>query len=209
MRRMHFPKPLSRFASTSLALALALAPPLAGCGDGTDLDNDDAARLAYLGLDQSVDRALKLGFQGFNAASNANIPTQSEAGAAQGKMDVGGKVDQGASNNKEMDLTVTLTGYSDGPLTTADAEEIEIVYDTEGPAILDLSLKGLPNATMTGSLTGTYFMSGGLEGPVTLNLSIAGMTEDAGGVIQRKPGTTRISGTATSDFGVFDVDVTR
>lgn len=198
---------LSRLAALPLVLFAFL--PLAGCGDDTDLASDEAARLAYLGLDQSVDRAIKLGFQGFNAASNANIPTQSEAGAAQGTMDVGGKVDQGASNNKEMDLTVTLTGYSDGLLRTEDEEEVSIVYDTDGPAILDLSLKGLPNATMTGSLTGTYLMSGELEGPVTLNLSISGMTEESGGVIQRAPGTTRISGTATSDFGVYNVDLTR
>jgi hypothetical protein len=75
---------------------------------------------------------------------------------------------------------------------------------------LILSMKGLPNADLTGSFRGTVTMSGYLEGPVTLNLSLTGKTEDAGGgLIQRAPGTFHISGTATSDYGVFNVDLTR
>lgn len=118
-------------------------------------------------------------------------------------MTVGGKVDQGASNNKEMDLEVTLVNYNDGPVQT----EYEIIYNG-GPAILDLSLKGLPDANLTGSLTGTFAMDGDLVGNVALDLAITGMTQDRGdGTIERAPGTIRVVGTATSDYGVFNVDV--
>ncbi|MCA9718867.1 MAG: hypothetical protein H6713_03445 [Myxococcales bacterium] len=182
---------------------LALLGPLS-CGGGGGLSNELDAERAYLGLDEAVDRAIKLGFDGFNAATNANIPDQSEGGALQGTMVVGGQVDQGNSNNKEMRLLVELTDYSD----VVVENDYNIIYNG-GPANLDMSLKGLPNAELTGTFVGTFTMDGDLVGPVELNLEIVGMTEDAGGIIQRAPGTTRIFGTATSDFGVFDVDVTR
>ena len=71
-------------------------------------------------------------------------------------------------------------------------------------------MKGLPNADLTGSFFGRVNMTGALEGPVDLNLSFTGKTEDAGGgLIQRQPGTLHIVGTATSDYGIFNVDITR
>jgi hypothetical protein len=176
---------------------------LAACGtDG--VNDEEAARRAYLGLDRAIDRALKLGFDGYNAATNANIPEQSELGSASGTMVVGGQVDAGVSDNKEMRLLVTLEDdYSDGPVE----DEIEIVYNG-GPLNLDLSMQGLPNASLTGTFTGTVSMTGGLVGDVTLDLSITGETEeDPDGNIRRKAGTIRVVGTATSDYGTFDVDV--
>ncbi|HEY8374889.1 MAG TPA: hypothetical protein VIK91_00315 [Nannocystis sp.] len=200
LRRSH---PLSRrglLAQVSLLVILGAgcqAPP-----PNETVADADAARRAYLGLDVAVDRALKLGFDGFNAASNANIPTQMDVGDKSGTMTVGGKVDQGASNNKEMDLQVTLVGYSDGPVE----DMYEIVYD--GDAVLDLSLRGLPEADLTGTLRGEFTMSGALAGPVALELSITGKTEEGpDGTIRRKPGTIHVVGTATSDYGVFEIDV--
>jgi hypothetical protein len=189
---------------TPFAILMLLAT--AACSDGTDVADEEAAEIAYLGVDESVELALKLGFDGFNAASSANIPEQSASGADTGTLRVGGKVDQGASNNKEMDLEVSYENYSDGPV-----RELIITYDSESPVILDLSLKKLPNADMTGSMIGTLYLSGDLEGPVDLNLSITGTTEpdpDNADEVRRTPGDTRVSGTATSDYGVFDVDVT-
>ncbi|WAS91814.1 hypothetical protein [Nannocystis punicea] len=103
-----------------------------------------------------MDRALKLGFDGFNAASSANIPEQSEPGEAAGLMVVNGKVDQGSSANKGMRLEVSLADYSDGLIEGV----YDVVYD------------GGPN-----------------------------------GIFRRKAGTIHVVGTATSDYGVFNVDV--
>lgn len=192
----------NRFAVAALLTSLTVAT---GCSD-TDVSDEEAAEIVYLGVDESLEKALRLGFDGYNAASSANIPEQSTTGRDTGILRVGGKVDQGASNNKEMDLVVTYEGYSDGPI-----RELLITYDSRSPLILDLSLKKLPNADMTGSFTGTLDLTGDLEGPVDLNLSITGTTEpdpDDANEVRRTPGGTRISGTATSDYGVFDVDVT-
>lgn len=191
--------------SSRFFLVSVLAWSVAGCSnDG--VSDEESARIAYEGIDPSVDKILDLGFQGFNAASSANIPEQSTSGEVSGTMTVGGQVDQGNSNNKGMRLDVTLARYSDGAVADEGIEDI--VYDTSGALDVDLSMKGLPDADLTGTLVGTLFMEGGLLGDVSLSLSFDGQTEDAGGVIQRKPGSVRITGTATSDYGVFDVDVT-
>ncbi len=56
---------------------------------------DDQPRRAYLGLGKSVGQSLQLGFAGFNAASSANIPTQSANGDVAGTLAISGQVDQG------------------------------------------------------------------------------------------------------------------
>jgi hypothetical protein len=50
---------------------------LVGCGNGSVHSDADAMK-ANLGLDASVDKAINLGFAGFNAAASANIPTQND-----------------------------------------------------------------------------------------------------------------------------------
>ena len=102
--------------------ALASILPLLACGPRGAVDNEVAARVAYLGLDRGVDRVIDLGFAGFNAANSANIPEQSDVGDVSGTMIVGGQVDQGASANKGMRLGVTLSAYSDGPV-----EDVEVI----------------------------------------------------------------------------------
>jgi hypothetical protein len=198
-------------ASHRLSIAFASLVALAGCGSNDVSSNDDAKR-AYLGLDGSIDQAIDLGFEGFNAAQSANIPTETGAGTLAGSITVTGQVDQGVSVNKQMRLNVAMARYSNVS---------GFSYDTSGTAdagttlpSLNMSLQGIPTGTLSGTLVGTFQMSGSLSGPVTLNLSFTGDLEpnpDGGvsaGVI-RKPGTTHITGTAASPAGTFTVDVTK
>src|SRR5690606_4696982 len=118
-----------------------------------------SARAAYLGLDAAIEKALNLGFAGFNAATSANIPPQNTTGDVSGTMDVTGQADQGASDNKGMRLYVALTEYQDvAVLVDPDDEEIEfgIVYDTDADALpfLEAKFSNYPNGTFTGSFTG-------------------------------------------------------
>lgn len=190
-----------------------LSVGLSGCGD--DIDSDEQARRAYLGLDKSVGKALQLGFDGFNAASSANIPAQSTAGDAGGTLAISGQVDQGASSNKGMRLRVGMTGYTDGELSVGEDEDpVNLTYqtttDTTQQPALDLSLRNIPTGTFTGTLVGTFQVTGDIEGDVTLNLSMSGQLEDDGtGKVRRKAGTTTITGTAKSgEDGEYQVNVT-
>ena len=189
-------------------LALALVA-FGGCGDD-GVSSEEDARAAYIGLDAMIGKALTLGMQGFGEATSANIPDQSGTGDVMGTLVVGGQVDAGASANKEMRLTIALTDYQDTP--PAPDEALMVVYDTDDtPPMLDLKLRDIPDGTIAdGSvLVGTFFMSGDLAGAVTLNLSITGQIQDDGaGGIERVPGTIRVTGTASSDYGTYDVDLT-
>lgn len=206
---------VARLSAAILWAGLALC----ACSDddGGVVASEADARLAYLGLDRAVDRALALGFDGFNAATNANIPSQAQAGDVMGTMTVDGKVDKGTSDNKGMRLTVALADYSDGlPAEVDDGDEVlaDIIYDTRDDALpgLNLTLRNFPSGTLTGSLLGDFDMRGDLEGTVSLELAFSGETEptptDAANV-QRKPGTTKITGSATSPYGEFLIDLTR
>src|SRR3954453_10796577 len=117
---------------TRLALLLVAA---AGCSNGVHSDAD--AQKAYLGLDASVDKAINLGFDGFNAASSANIPTQMTTGTKTGTLVVDGHVDAGQSNNKIMNLNTAYTMYSD---------DAKVTYDTMTSALplLSMDLKNVP-----------------------------------------------------------------
>jgi len=190
--------------SASVFFALALvAVGCGGSGSGNDVSSAANAQRAYEGLDASIDKAITLGFEGFNAASSANIPTEKAAGDKSGTMSVGGQVDQGHSSNRTMNLTESLVKYSD---------DGQLVYDTSAPATLGMMLANVPTGTLNGTLDGDFALSGQLQGTVTLALTFAGDLEPVPGnttQVQRKPGTTHVTGTATSDFGVYMVDVTR
>jgi hypothetical protein len=183
-------------------LILAGAMALAGCGD--DVGSEEDAERAYVGLDKSVDKAMQLGFAGFNAASSADIPAQNGTGDKGGTLVIDGKVDQGASDNKTMTLDEKMTDYTD---------DGAIIYNTLGALpVIDLKLSKIPDGTITGTLKGEFTMSGELEGPVTLSLSITGELQPTAAdpmKIERKPDTTKIVGTATSEYGTYDVNVTR
>jgi len=183
------------------AIPVVLLAFVAGCGDGVGSEED--ARSAYLGLDKSIDKTIQLGFDGFNAASSANIPPQSGKGDSSGTINVTGKVDQGSSSNKTMTLNVELIQYSD---------DGRITYDTPASAlpVIDMKLNKVPDGTMDGTIAGDYQMSGDLEGIVTLSLSFTSdLQPGTNTLVERKPGTTHIVGTATSDYGTYDVDLTR
>lgn len=202
-----------------LTLTLLAALGGAACSDDA-IDSDEAARRAYLGLDESIAKSLTLGFAGFNAATSANIPAQMTTGDERGTLTITGQVDQGASANKEMRLRVGMVDYHDGTLvidpdpTDDEIEEIEIsiAYDTDpDPAMqpaLELSLRDIPTGTLTGTLKGSYLMTGDLNGEVTLDLSFAGQLQDDGGQVIRQLGTTTVTGTATSGGGVYTIDLT-
>jgi hypothetical protein len=196
-------KTMKNLASMSLLAAASFAFLLtAGCGGGVGSSAD--AERAYKGLDASIDKAIQLGFDGFNAASSANIPPQTGKGGSTGTITIGGQVDQGKSANKTMNLTDTLAKYSDdGKLT----------YDTAAgaPAALGMKLSMIPNGSLSGTLAGKFAVSGDLSGTVTLNVSFTSSLEPGtgGAMVQRKPGTTHITGTADSDFGSYAIDVTR
>ena len=179
----------------------------AACSSSNVSSTADAQR-AYVGLDGAIGKAIQLGFDGFNAASSANIPTETGSGDASGTITVTGQVDQGASSNKTMRLAVALAGYSDGDVTV-DNTSTNITYDTGSAApALDLDLMNIPTGTLSGSLAGTYTMSGDLTGTVALDLQIDGTLQaGSGSAVERGSGTT-ITGTAVSDSGTYDVDVT-
>jgi len=191
-----------------------------GCGGDDAIDSNEEARRAYLGLDPSIERSLNLGFDGFNAADSANIPDQVGDGDDTGTLTISGQVDQGASDNKGMRLYVGMVDYSDGVFvvvveTEDGTEEVEVdlTYDTSDVQLeqpyLQLSLRNIPGGDFTGALTGTYYLAGDIEGDVTLDLTMAGEIQDAGGgVVERVPGSTTITGTATSGDGLFEVNVT-
>lgn len=199
-----------------MALSMLAVLAAAGCSDD-EIDSDEQARRAYYGLDDSIEQSITLGFAGFNSAQSANISPQMGAGLVGGTLVITGQVDQGASNNKGMRLRVGMTDYTNGPLVI-DGEVLPaaITYDTDPnpelqPALL-LQLKDIPTGTGTGTLTGTlmgsYQMSGLLEGEALLNLTISGAIQDDGtGKVIRAPGTTHVTGTATSGDGTYTVDV--
>ena len=186
----------------------------AACGSD-DIDSNEEARRAYLGLDPSVEKSLQLGFDGFNAASSANIPPQITTGDTDGMLTISGQVDKGASANKGMRLRVGMVGYSDGEVEiNDDGDTVKVIYDTDADPtlqpLLDLKFMNFPAGTMNGTLTGTYVLSDDIESTATLTLTITGTTMDGGGgLVVRAPGDTHVVGTlVTDDDGTFDVDVT-
>jgi hypothetical protein len=187
-------------------LALSCAGLSSACGSG--VTDEEGARYAYLGIDPAIDKIIDLGFKGFNEADSANIAEQSTTGDVSGTLSLIGQVDQGSSDNKGMRLDVTIVDYSDGALEEELGED-DVIYDSNPILDVDLQMKGLPDAELDGTIVGSLIMEGALEGEVTLSLVITGETEDAGdGTIRRKAGTVHVTGTATSEYGVFDVDVT-
>jgi hypothetical protein len=103
-----------------------------------------------------------------------------------------------------MSLTEKMTDYSDDGLIT---------YNTLGTLpVLDLKLSKIPDGTIDGTLSGEFTMTGELEGPIVLSLTITGALQPTAAdpmKIERKPDTTKIVGTATSDYGTYNVNVTR
>jgi hypothetical protein len=201
-----------------LALIFAI-----GCGDD-NVSSDEDARRAYLGLDKSVSKSLKLAFDGFNAATNANIPDQMTTGDAMpgGTLLISGQVDSGASNNKTMRLNIGMVAYDDGDVKINDnGDTVHIVYDTDmvktNQPYLEVKLSNYPTGTMDAmltpntALTGHYNLSGDIKGYLDLNLTLTGslMACTAPCITERVVGSTHIVGTATNgDGGTYNIDIT-
>lgn len=174
----------------------------AACG-GNGVSSSEKAKEAYLGLDAHIDKAITLGFDGFNTASSANISPQMVNGDSTGTLTVTGQVDQGASSNKTMRLLEAMAMYSDDGKHTYDT-------DSADPPMLNMDLQMIPTGTLSGTLDGPYTMSGALKGTVTLAITFNGtLMAGASNAVERAPGTTHITGTATSPFGTYDIDITR
>lgn len=192
---------------------LSLSLLASACSSSDDIDSDEQARRAYLGMDGAIGKSLQLGFDGFNSAHSANISPQMMPGDSAGTLTITGQVDQGSSANKGMRLSVAMVAYDDGPFVIDDEHHtIEVIYDADAaaPPALTLELKGIPTGTLTGALHGLYHLSGDLDSDVTLDLSFAGNLADGGnGTTIRAPGTTHVTGTATVDNGdgLYMVDV--
>jgi hypothetical protein len=200
-------------SSASRGAAVLVAAVLASCGNG--IGSDESARRVYLGLDRAIDRAINLGFDGFNAATSANIPPQSAMGDVAGTLTVTGQVDQGASDNKEMRLRTAFAMYADN-VSDGDGGTIatRLTYDSRDSALpqLDMSLRNIPSGTVTGTLSGALTLSGDLSGEVTLALTFSGRVEPVPGMmgrIRRAAGSTMITGTVRSQYGTYNVNITR
>ena len=184
-------------------IVLPFVALLTGCGSDAVESEEDAKR-AYEGLDDSIDKAITLGFDGFNAASSANIDPQTASGSETGTLTVSGQVDQGASDNKTMNLTEELEEYSDDGVLT---------YDTGGTLpLLSMKLSMIPTGTLDGTLEGDFEMTGELEGTVHLSIAFAGQLQPSAAdpdKVERKPGTTHITGSASSGDASYQIDVTR
>lgn len=184
---------------------------LAGCGG---LSSEREAELAAAGLDVAIDRGIALGLEAFNAATSANIPDRTGDGNVSGTLTVGGQVDQGASDNKELRLTLLLDDYSDFvDVDDDDDRDVAITYDSDDPLPrLDLSLRDMPDGTLSGTLTGTFLLHGDVRGEVTLDLDLDGAIEEipsTAGEIRKVDGSVTVTGNATNDHGgTWDVDIT-
>src|SRR6188472_449937 len=105
------------------------------CG-GPAVNSDEQARRAYLGLDHAIGKCLTLGFDGFNAATSANIAPQSTSGDKSGTLTVSGQVDKGASANKGMRLDVSMSNYSDGDIHPDGGPTLMVTYQTNDGGVL-------------------------------------------------------------------------
>ncbi len=188
-------------------MVFTLAIVMGACSDDEDaaVSSEASARRAWEGLDGFVEQGIDLGFKGMNAAKGASIPAQISPGQKGGTLTVVGKVDQGNSDNKTMDISIGMVSFSnDG----------KISYDTPADVAmqpkLGIKLMKIPNGDLAGTVTGVFGMTGELKGAVTLTLTIAAKLEpDPVTMLRRRTGTTVISGTAESSYGKYMVMITR
>ncbi len=188
---------------------------LAACGGSSSVNSDTQARQAYLGLDKSISKSLALAFQGYDAASSANIPNQMGTGDLSGTLVIGGKVDAGTCTELQMTLDVGMTNYSDGQIVDGNTK-LNVAYATSttvtSQPTLGMKLQGT-SSSYSATLMGDYTMTGDLKGTVTLDLTINGKTMGSctanPPTLARVPGTTTVTGTATnSSGGMYMVNVT-
>ncbi|HEX6835349.1 MAG TPA: hypothetical protein VF334_02195 [Polyangia bacterium] len=187
----------------SRRLALLLVAAACGCNNGEAPTINTQAMEAYLGMDSSIEKALDLAFVGMNSAATANIAPETIGGDAKGKLVVMGQVDQGTSSSKTIRVDAVYNGYSD------DGDTF-YATDAAAPPLLALELTQLPYGALSGTFLGVFTMSGLFVGPLTVELKLDGQLQPAGTTgVARVMYSTRIHGTAVSDYGSYAVDFTR
>lgn len=195
----------------NIAWILLLA--LAACGSDNSVDSNTQAKRAYLGLDKSISKSLQLAFAGYDAATNANIPTQMANGDKTGMLVIGGKVDSGNCSQLSMGLDVGMTNYSDGAFMDGNTT-LNVTYATSTDVtmqpLLSIKLNGSSGNAINATLMGDYTMTGDIKGTVTLDLTITGtFSGTCPSAVMRVPGSTTVSGTAVnSSGGMYSVNVT-
>ena len=193
------PDASSDSSATSSDAALSDAAPRS---DGASAN--DAER-AYPAIEGTFVKALQLAFDGFNAASGGMIALQSASGDKAGTITVQGTVDQGGSSTKKMTLDVALSGYSDDGATTCQTH-------AQAPAAFELTLANIPTGTLSGTLKGTYALSGNVSSDVIVNVAFAGpirANAADSAKVERTPAATHITGTVTAGAASYTVDVVR
>ncbi len=198
-------------------LALAFLVFSAACSSSDSVDSNEQARRAYLGLDKSISKSLALAFAGYDAATNANIPTQMTMGDAMpgGTLTITGKVDSGTCSQLSMGLDVGMVKYTDGPFVIdSKNDKISVTYDTSttvaSQPLLSIKLNGSSGNSINASLMGDYTMTGDIKGTVTLDLTIVGtFSGTCPNAVQRVSGSTTVTGTVVnSSGGMYSVNVT-
>jgi hypothetical protein len=113
-----------------------------------------------------------------------------------------------------------MVAYTDGPIKINDkGDTIKVTYDTSttqtDQPYLQMMLKNIPTGTLDGSLTsggtmtGVYHLSGDIKGDVSLDLTFTGtLMAGPNNTVVRVPGSTHVTGAATSGDGMYTVDLT-
>jgi len=190
---------------------------IVGACTSSSVNSDEQALRAYLGLDKSVSKCLTLAFQGYDAATCANIPTEMTTGDGMpaGTLAITGQVSHGNVNEATMTLPIAMVKYNDSPIVvdTKNNTKLTLIYDTSTDTtmqpVLNMKLNASSGMAIDGTLMGEYTMSGDLKGTITLDLTITGMFSGSGTTVMRVPGSTTITGTAVnSGGGMYTVNVT-
>ncbi len=200
-----------------MRIQLACLLALVACGSDSSVNSNEQARRAYLGLDKSISKSLALAFQGYDAATSANIPAQMTMGDAMpgGTLTVSGKVDSGTCSQLSMGLDIGMVKYTDGPFVVdSNNTKMSVTYDTSttttSQPLLSIKLNGSSGNSINASLMGDYTMTGDLKGTVTLDLTITGtFSGTCPNAVMRVPGSTTVTGSAVnSSGGMYTVNVT-
>jgi hypothetical protein len=173
----------------------SLVLPLLVIGCGMDVGSTADAQRAYQGLETSVERAISL-----SVSSLGNAAARTAKGRVSGALRLGEPVQHDSAGAR---FLAALSRYSD---------DGEIVYSTDpdAPPAVTLDVRNVSRGALDGTIEGSFLMSGAERGQVSLLLAFStAVAPGPGGALVRRPGTTRITGTATSPSGAYHVDVIR
>jgi hypothetical protein len=165
---------------------------------GCQADNQGSpadVALAYRSFEQSINKMVFLGANGFFKAQGTTIPTQTMSGRMNGFVYVMGRFDQSSSSTASLHLTVAMSNYSDN----------DLVYYTTVPPLPMLELQytqGL--GTLDGSLVGAFQMDDAEGGPMMVNLTMKGGASVMNNTVTDVGG--QVMGSATTRAGTYNVN---